>query len=130
MTAPFLSYWNGKSLGRLAEPGLRPCGVHFFAAARGDAARCDAQDAADGLVLLHYPFCHFPTWRRKFNILDATQRSDWGHYKDARLRWGVAAFFTGAPQEPRGLDAHTRCLTSRCVRAWQDRSCGYFRASP
>ena len=54
-TAPFLSYWNGKSGGRLSEPGLKPCGVHFFGSARGDAARNGAQDAADGLVLFHYP---------------------------------------------------------------------------
>ena len=85
LTAPYLSYWNGKSAGRLAEPGLRPCGVHFFAAARGDAAKNDAQDRGAGIVLLHFPFCHFRTWRHKFNVLDATQRSDWGHYRDARL---------------------------------------------
>ena len=85
-TAPFLSYWNGKSGGRLSEPGRKPCGVHFFGSARGDAARNGAQDAADGLVLLHYPFCHFATWRHKFNVLDATQRSDWGHYRAARLK--------------------------------------------
>ncbi|KAH8093997.1 hypothetical protein JL720_3978 [Aureococcus anophagefferens] len=102
LTAPYLSYWNGKSAGRLAEPGLRPCGVHFFAAARGDAAKNDARDRAGtkhiphdfnmhaqdrgaGIVLLHFPFCHFRTWRHKFNVLDATQRSDWGHYRDARL---------------------------------------------
>ena len=85
-TAPFLSYWNGKSGGRLSEPGLKPCGVHFFGSARGDAACNGAQDAADGLVLLHYPFCHFATWRHKFNVLDATQRSDWGHYRAARLK--------------------------------------------
>ena len=85
-TAPFLSYWNGKSGGRLSEPGLKPCGVHFFGSARGDAARNNAQDAADGLILLHYPFCHFDTWRHKFNVLDASQRSDWGHYRAARLK--------------------------------------------
>ena len=48
-------------------------------------AKTDSQDRAQGLVLLHYPFCHFKTWRHKFNVLDATQRSDWGHYRDARL---------------------------------------------
>ena len=85
---PLLSYWNGKSGGRLSEPGLKPCGVHFFGSARGDAARNGAQDAADGLVLLHYPLCHFATWRHKFNVLDATQRSDWGHYRAALKNCG------------------------------------------
>lgn len=84
-TAPYLSYWNGKSCGRLKEPGLKPCGVHFFASARGDAANAGAQQRATRLVLLHYPFCHFATWRHKFNVLDASQRSDWGHYREARL---------------------------------------------
>lgn len=84
-TAPYLSYWNGKSAGRLAELGLKPCGVHFFASTRGDAAKLGAQERSRGIVLLHYPFCHFRTWRHKFNVLDASQRSDWGHYRQARL---------------------------------------------
>ncbi|KAJ1446963.1 hypothetical protein M885DRAFT_624808 [Pelagophyceae sp. CCMP2097] len=89
LTAPFLSYWNGKSAGRVSEAGLRPCGVHYFAASRGDAAVRGAQHRSEALLLLHYPFCHFDTWRHKFNILDAAQASDWGHYKEARL--GIVA---------------------------------------
>lgn len=79
LTAPFLSYWNGKSAGRLSEPGLKPCGVHFFASKRHQ------QHRIQGLVILHFPFCHYQTWRHKFNVLDASQRSDWGHYREARL---------------------------------------------
>lgn len=111
-TAPFLSYWNGKSAGRLSEPGLKPCGVHFFGSARGDAARNDAQDGARGLVLLHYPFCHFPTWRHKFNVLDATQRSDWGHYREARLKI-VAAVAPGSLSASGAF--HAVCSTRHCV---------------
>ena len=57
-------------------------------------AKTDSQDRAQGLVLLHYPFCHFKTWRHKFNVLDATQRSDWGHYRDARLAIVAAGAFS------------------------------------
>ena len=31
------------------------------------------------------------------------------HYKEARLRWGVASFFTGAPQELCGSAALAHC---------------------
>ena len=35
VTAPFLSYFNGKSAGRLGEQSVRPCGVHHFASDAG-----------------------------------------------------------------------------------------------
>ena len=86
MTKPYLSYWNGKSAGRLSDPGLKPCGVHFFGSDNKDASSKTTKHVrCTGIVLLHYPFCHYNTWRHKFNVLDASQRSDWGHYRAARL---------------------------------------------
>ncbi|KAJ8602132.1 hypothetical protein CTAYLR_001643 [Chrysophaeum taylorii] len=110
-TVPYLSYWNGKSAGRVAEPGLRPCGVHFFASCRGDAAT--AQERVSGLVLLHYPFCHLKTWRHKFNVLDATQRSDWGHYREARLAI-VGACAPGGGGEPAIEDFYRSSVLGTC----------------
>ena len=73
-----LGYGNGKGAGRITcvAPNVRGW-VHEFSA--------DGEHAhVPRLELLHYPFCHYEAWRRRYNILSAQHSTDWGFYARSR----------------------------------------------
>ncbi|KAJ1452917.1 hypothetical protein M885DRAFT_525590 [Pelagophyceae sp. CCMP2097] len=67
-TSRFTSYTNGKSIGRVAAPGLRAHGPHHFRSSAPGNAQTLNLDAAC-CVVLHYESCTFERWRRKFGDL-------------------------------------------------------------
>ena len=78
------------------------------------------------LVLLHYPFCHYEEWRRRYNILSGNQSTDWGFYKESRAALqgadGGRAFFRSravfdnrtAGLERLDVESKVRTLHSPC----------------
>ena len=88
----------------------------------GDAAHETGHD----LVVLHYPFCQYEEWRKRYNILSATQSTDWGFYKESRAALqgvdGGRAFFRSraffdnqtAGLERIDVESKVRSLRSPC----------------
>ena len=79
-------------------------------------------------VLLHYPFCHFPVWRRKFNILDSSQSADWGFYRESRLAMEQEAAAAGADGEEKGEQKAAAVAAANGLKeGGEDRLAAFFR---